>query len=601
MRPDQRPPESPDDNNKRNKFVLKPKFILRTDLLSAHEGAVLEALLHVCVSDGLHKINNRQIAAIARVSASKTNGILIKFEKLGYIKLEKGYLRDKASGDAKGHHQIFIRVCFDKIWQDNEEYFQVSHRFIAPDAFLIQADDFIPLEGQPQTTVHDKNNTVHHKNSSTHDMNNSVHTENNIVHEESNTVLETSSTPQGYIIDTKDTSDTNRNKIDISVPAIKIDEAPTSPLRTHLSEQNEIFVSHPIHEFILFDDLAYPTQAIAFGLIEPRVVDVREKTQMENDKRKRIVEDVVRRLSAKGFPISIEKVVWKYRQAEDENVVEGSLISHSHDIPETTLSSQENGGVGDQERKYAAGYAGVGEQKEPEQAKAAKETPERKAAREIVEYTEANRYVAGRRGGPFTREARGKGKSGASQWDKNLEAALKIVKAKITPEQYFRAYDSQNNDWWNEKNGSLTCVEMAANTKRGEMRAVELWEKVSSRSESIVQSAQSPVTNSPASGELFSEADAQRIMEAVKARSTADLTFESRVADRENGYVVNIRVTSRFYGAPKGRSGFTNEAEVWELVERHEKAVQEELLKERQKQGMEAQQWQRASYNGLQA
>lgn len=411
-------------------------------------------------------------------------------------------------------------------------------------------------------------------------------------------------TSEHFLYIQRNNKETNLDTTKISVvPSVENIEAPTSPLRTHLSEQNEILLSHPVHKFILFDSLTHPTKTIAIGLAEPVPYnpDGFFKTEKENDRRKRAVEDVVRRLTAKGFPITVEDVTWKYIKAEDENVVESNQPSYSQSIPETTPSSQENGGVGNQKGKYAAGYAGVSEQKEPEQAKPAKETPERKAAREIVEYTEANRYVAGQRGGLFAREPRGKGKSGASQWDKNFEAALKIVKRKITPEQYFQAYDSQNNEWWNNTVGSLTCVEMAANTKYKEMRAVELWDKVASKSASIVQPMQSSVANAPVSGDMFTEEAAQRIMEAVKARSTPDLTFESRMADREGGYVINIRVTSRFYGSPRGRSGFTNEAEVWALVEKHEKAIQEELLQERQKQGMEAQQWQRASYNGLQA
>lgn len=59
-----------------------------------------------------------------------------------------------------------------------------------------------------------------------------------------------------------------------------------------------------------------------------------------------------------------------------------------------------------------------------------------------------------------------------------LKAAQKILQKKVTEEQYIAAYDDRNDDWWHQKKGLLHVVHMAARTDRGQMRIVEILDKL---------------------------------------------------------------------------------------------------------------------------
>src|SRR5437667_7724859 len=124
----------------------------------------------------------------------------------------------------------------------------------------------------------------------------------------------------------------------------------------------------------------------------------------------------------------------------------------------------------------------------------------------LVQLTECLRFCRGEQGSHFSTAP--SGKSQKSQRDRQLTAARKILAEipELSEEQYVTAYSEQNNEWWNREKGSLTVEDMAASTPRKVMRAVELLEKVRSRSEHIkkppspaVQASSQPVTPTPLS------------------------------------------------------------------------------------------------------
>jgi len=69
-------------------------------------------------------------------------------------------------------------------------------------------------------------------------------------------------------------------------------------------------------------------------------------------------------------------------------------------------------------------------------------------------------------------------KSQKSQRERQLDAGKKIIAAKVTREEFISAYDNRNDQWWVERNGVLTVVEMAANTQNKVMRTLEVLETI---------------------------------------------------------------------------------------------------------------------------
>jgi len=74
-----------------------------------------------------------------------------------------------------------------------------------------------------------------------------------------------------------------------------------------------------------------------------------------------------------------------------------------------------------------------------------------------------------------------RGKRQKCQRERQLDAGKKIIDAKVTREEFIMAYDDRNDQWWNERNGELTVVEMAANTHNRVMRTLEVLENIEKR------------------------------------------------------------------------------------------------------------------------
>ncbi len=74
-----------------------------------------------------------------------------------------------------------------------------------------------------------------------------------------------------------------------------------------------------------------------------------------------------------------------------------------------------------------------------------------------------------------------RGKTQKTQRERQLIAAKKIIAAKVTREEFDKAYDNRNDDWWCGKYGELTVVDMAGNTKNGVMRTLEVLENIARR------------------------------------------------------------------------------------------------------------------------
>lgn len=84
-----------------------------------------------------------------------------------------------------------------------------------------------------------------------------------------------------------------------------------------------------------------------------------------------------------------------------------------------------------------------------------------------------------RRNKRFLEDARGKNQK--SQRERQLDAAKKIIDAKITREEFIKAYDARNDAWWQDNRGDLTVVDMAAKTTKGVMRTLEVLENIDSK------------------------------------------------------------------------------------------------------------------------
>lgn len=91
-----------------------------------------------------------------------------------------------------------------------------------------------------------------------------------------------------------------------------------------------------------------------------------------------------------------------------------------------------------------------------------------------------------RRNKRFLEDARGK--SQKSQRERQLDAAKKIIDAKITREEFIKAYDARNDAWWQDNRGDLTVVDMAAKTTKGVMRTLEVLENIDSKKGAKIQS-----------------------------------------------------------------------------------------------------------------
>lgn len=105
------------------------------------------------------------------------------------------------------------------------------------------------------------------------------------------------------------------------------------------------------------------------------------------------------------------------------------------------------------------------------------------SAEKLVQITECKRIARGKVGVYFDEDVRGN--SAKSQRQRQLEAAKRILDKGVTEEEYIKAYDERNDDWWNQTQGSLTVEEMAANTKNRVMRILEILEKLDSISKAI--------------------------------------------------------------------------------------------------------------------
>ena len=151
----------------------------------------------------------------------------------------------------------------------------------------------------------------------------------------------------------------------------------------------------------------------------------------------------------------------------------------------------------------------------------------------MVRLTECLRFCRGERGGVFSVSSTGK--SGKSQWDRQLAAAKKILAEipTLTQDEYVAAYSNQNNEWWNREKGSLTVEDMAANTPRKVMRAVELLEKVRTRSQSIKkpQIPNSPVPAIP----LTHDQACQLVTFAIDTAKEHGRDITAQAVSLENG------------------------------------------------------------------
>lgn len=74
-----------------------------------------------------------------------------------------------------------------------------------------------------------------------------------------------------------------------------------------------------------------------------------------------------------------------------------------------------------------------------------------------------------------------RGKAQKTQRQRQLLSAKKIIDAKVTREEFIKAYDDRNDAWWNEANGELTVVDMASNTSKKVMRTLEVLEKLAKK------------------------------------------------------------------------------------------------------------------------
>lgn len=111
----------------------------------------------------------------------------------------------------------------------------------------------------------------------------------------------------------------------------------------------------------------------------------------------------------------------------------------------------------------------------------------------------------------FLEEARGK--SQKSQRQRQLDAAKKIIDAKITREEFVRAYDARNDAWWQENQGELTVVEMAVNTKNRVMRTIEVLESIEKKKgASRQQKAETQSTHGKASNDGYTKEERLALM-----------------------------------------------------------------------------------------
>ena len=104
----------------------------------------------------------------------------------------------------------------------------------------------------------------------------------------------------------------------------------------------------------------------------------------------------------------------------------------------------------------------------------AKEAPW--TAETIVQITEAK---IGKRYQEIARRI--KGKLCKTQRQRQLEEAEVIISAGFSRDEFERAYDHRNDDWWKRVKGDLTVEHMTANTERKVMRLIEELEKIANQ------------------------------------------------------------------------------------------------------------------------
>lgn len=119
------------------------------------------------------------------------------------------------------------------------------------------------------------------------------------------------------------------------------------------------------------------------------------------------------------------------------------------------------------------------------------------SAEKMVQITEAKRICRNKPGAYFSEELPGKSKK--TQRQRQLDAAKKIIDLGITEEKYIMAYDDRNDAWWNESEGSLTVEDMLGKTKKGNIRIIEVLERLESRSSGNTRTQSTNIRQFPAS------------------------------------------------------------------------------------------------------
>jgi hypothetical protein len=135
-----------------------------------------------------------------------------------------------------------------------------------------------------------------------------------------------------------------------------------------------------------------------------------------------------------------------------------------------------------------------------------------------------------------------KGKVCRTQRERQLEAAKVVIQSKFTREQFEQAYDYRNDDWWIEKKGDLTVVDMTANTSRKVMRMIEVLEAIAvadRKNKRTSAPASIPQENVPLETMPYNEA-CKVAEDAIAKGKQHGYVIDAKVYSSGSGWLVNV-------------------------------------------------------------
>jgi hypothetical protein len=463
--------------SERGGFVQYPcQLIYNCSDLNRDDKWVLLSIMGVCWTEGPYRLSYRDIAALSGVPLSLLSsiaeknekpakeGIMDRLKRLEYVRCVMGKETDTTTGKAKGNAQTYIYVNYKKIWGESI--------FYKTDPYKVK-ENYQPV---PNT-----NRSVSYTNELVLIRNRGVRIKNGSVPDTNEPVRDASSKSPIYIsyMDL-DNCRQKEDKEESIVPA-NADHYLTISSFENLGIA-DLSVRVACDEYWQHRDmLDLSEREPAHHLLETGAAQITlpaysqqnpPQEEILTDQGRRVGKNDVRSLTFEEIKVAQDHAQQELLTNQASNPVAVGCNTPSPSGEKVDASSVPATGVGEKQpdeppvenkRANRGKKQGNGENTQPKDEKPS--GPPQMPPAEMKWCEEKMVQIVEAKNGKYY--------SDLARPDQ-VKAAEKIMKKKISEEQFVHAYDKRNDTWWRAHKGKLHVTHMAAKTDRGPMRVVEI-------------------------------------------------------------------------------------------------------------------------------